>query len=123
MKNVGKSRHSIGNHTERDVKRMNELHSLSILLLCFSAALFLYAWILYRTQNSKLIAYDYAVKMKDPKAYARQFAKVIALVATAPLLSALVGLFTDSGKWTFRVLLGGVILAIAIGVDMMKKVT
>ncbi len=102
---------------------MSDLQSLSILLLCFSAALFLYAFVLYRTKDSKLIMFDYAAKMKDRKAYAKQFAKVIALVAAAPLLSALVGLLSGSGKWTFRVLLGGVVLAIAIGADMMKKVT
>ena len=40
-----------------------------------------------------MIPRNEAVKMKDKKAYARQFAKVIAVVALAPLLSGLVAIF------------------------------
>lgn len=102
---------------------MNDLRNLSILLLFFSGALFLYSFALFRSGDHRMIMRSYAVKMKNPKAYARQFAKVMALVAFAPFAAGIVGLVCDSGKYVLRVLLGGTILAIAIGADMMIKVT
>ena len=100
---------------------MNDIQNASILMMIFSAALFVYALILYLTGDSKLIMFDYAAKMKDKKAYAKRFAGIIALVALAVLVGGLVGLLTESGKLLFRFLIGGMVLAIAIGVDQMKK--
>lgn len=102
---------------------MNDVRNMSILFLVFAGALFLYAIAVWHSGNHKLIARDYATKMKDPKAYARQFGRVMALVAAAPFAAGIVGLTFDNGKYVLRVLLGGIILAIAIGADMMKKVT
>ena len=98
------------------------MRNVSILMLIFSGALFLYALLLYRTKNANLIARSYAVKMKDREAYTKQFAKVLALTAAAPMISGIVGLITDNGQLFTRFLIGGIILALLIGVDMMKKV-
>ncbi len=70
-----------------------------------------------------MIMRSYASKMKKQKAYTRQFTREMALVAAAPLLAGIVGLASDNGKYMLRVLLGRTVLAIAIGVDMMKNVT
>ena len=94
----------------------------SILMLILSGALFLYAAILAKTKDSRLIARDYAAKMEDRKAYTKQFAKVLALVAASPLAGGIAGLITDNGRLVLRIIIGGVILALLIGVDLMKKV-
>ena len=100
---------------------MNDLRNVCILLLFFSAALFLYALILFRSGNPGLIARDKTAKMKNGRAYAKQFAKVIALVAAAPFIAGITGLISGSGKIVFRILVGGAVLAIAVGIDLMKK--
>ncbi len=60
----------------------------SILMLCFSALLLLYAALLAVTKDHTMIPRNYGVEMKDPKKYAVQFSKVIALMAIPPFLSA-----------------------------------
>ena len=65
-------------------------YAYSILMFCFAGMLLLYAGLLALTGDVGLIPRNELVKMKDKKAYARQFAKVIALVALAPVLSGLV---------------------------------
>ena len=58
----------------------------SILMFCFSGALFAYAALIAVTKDERLIARNQASKAnrKDGKAYAALFAKVLALVAVAP---------------------------------------
>ncbi|MCR5088038.1 MAG: hypothetical protein K6C08_00825 [Oscillospiraceae bacterium] len=102
---------------------MDDLRNLSILLLIFSGVLFLYVLTLFATKNTKLIPRSYAAKMKDKKAYTEMLAVVMALVAAVPLAAGLIGLLSGDGRLTVRVLLGGIVLALAIGVDLMKKVT
>ena len=69
-------------------------HAYCYLLFAFSALLFLYAGLIYVTKDIRLVARNNAAKMKDPKKYAVQFSKVLAIVAIAPLLSGIVGLFS-----------------------------
>ena len=69
-------------------------HPFSILMLFFSGGLFLYAGITALTKTLILPRrYTVSAKMPDKKKYAVQFAKIIALVACAPLIAGLVGLF------------------------------
>ena len=68
-------------------------HAFSWLMFAFSGMILLFAGLLYLTGDPKLIVRSYAVKMKDPKRYARQLAKVLAIVALAPILGGLAGLF------------------------------
>ena len=95
----------------------------SILMFCFSGALLLYAALIAITKDYKMIPRNWAAKPRDGKEYASRFAKIIALVAAAPLLSGAVALFGDS-KWIMiaaaAALIGGIIGASAIGVRLMK---
>lgn len=61
------------------------MNPFSILMFCFSGALLLYAALLALTKDYGLIPRGYAVKPKDSRAYAAAFARMIALVALAPL--------------------------------------
>ena len=94
------------------------MNPFSILMFCFSGALLLYAALLAVTRDDKLIVRHYAAKMKDRKAYAARFAKVIALVAVAPAHSGIAALF--SGPLAAVVLGGETALAIWIGTEIMK---
>ncbi len=95
----------------------------SVLMFCFSGALLLYATLIAVTKDYKMIPRNWAAKPKDPKEYASRFAKIIALVAAAPLLSGIVALFGDEG-WIMAAavaaLIGGIIAAAVIGVRLMK---
>ena len=96
-------------------------YGFSILLFCFAGMLLLYAGLLALGKDPKMIPRHYAAQMKDPKAYTRQIAKVIALVATAPLHSGIVGLFLGPGVAAV-VLVVGIILCIWLGTRLMDKV-
>ena len=94
------------------------MNPFSILMFCFSGALFLYAVLLYTTKDYKLIPRGYASKMGDKKAYARQVAEVIALVAVAPAHCGYVALF--SMGWSVVVLVVEMVLAIWAGTKIME---
>ena len=96
-------------------------YAFSILMICFAGALLLYAGLLALGKDPKMIPRHYAAKIKDPKAYTRQIAKVIALVATAPLHGGIVGLFLGPGVAAVVVLLG-LVLCIWLGTGLMRKV-
>lgn len=68
-------------------------YGYSYLMLAFAAALLLYAGLLAWTKDVGLIPRMWAVKLAkdEKKRYAVQMAKIVALVAAAPALSALVG--------------------------------
>ena len=98
-------------------------YAYSILMLVFAFAIFVYAGILGSTGNYELLPVRGRVsakKPKDPKAYARQLAKVISLVACAPLLSALAGLWNIPAA--AAVLILAAVLFLFIGTRMMRKV-
>ena len=69
------------------------MNPFSILMFIFSAAILLYAALLAMTQDFKLVPRSVSVKPTDPKAYARNFAKVMALVALGPANGAYYALF------------------------------
>ena len=95
----------------------------AILMFCFSGALFLYAVILALTRDPKMIRRHYAARMENPRAYAAIFAKIMALVALAPAASGIAALVCGSDSvYPVRVLIGGFVLAITIGVYMMRKI-
>ena len=94
----------------------------SILMWVFSGGLFLYALVLFIFKDTELIPKSDKAKITDKKTYAKQFAKVIALVALAPMLSGIVGFL--GGFFMIPaviVLIGGVIAAIIIGIKIMPK--
>ena len=96
-------------------------YGYSIIMGVFSGALLLYAGLMFLTGDYDLIPTRarQSVKPKDPKRYMRQFAKVLALVALSPGLSALAGLWNMIAAMI--VLIVVFILAIVLGVKIMKK--
>jgi len=70
-------------------------YGFSILMGFFSAALLLYAGLMAWTKDYKILPYraQIPVKPKNPKRYMTQFAKVTSLVAAAPAIGGLVGLW------------------------------
>lgn len=96
-------------------------NGFSILMLLFAAALLLYAGLLALKKDYKLLPYRsrVSVKPKDPKAYAVQLAKIIALVAAAPALSGLVGFWNQAAGAI--VLIVGLPACIWLGTKIIKK--
>ena len=70
------------------------MNPFSILMLCFSGMLFLYAGLLWLTKDPGLIPRSEMAAIEDRRAYAGTFAKTMALVALAPLGSGFYGLFS-----------------------------
>ena len=97
---------------------ISTMEPFSILMLCFAAALLLYAGLLALTKDYKLIPRSYAVKVKDKRAYVLNFAKVIALTAVPPFHCAIAALF--NGALAVSVLLVEMVLALWIGTVIMK---
>ena len=98
-------------------------YGFSILMFSFSAGLLLYAG-LVALFGVSLIRRHWAVKMKDKKAYARGFARVLALTALAPAASGAVALLGDLDRMILPALLtliAGIIAAIWIGLRVAGK--
>ena len=95
-------------------------HAYSILMFCFAGALLLYGILLAATKDIGLVPRSSAAKIKDRKAYAGQFGKIIMATALAPLSSGLIA-------WNGRVAFGlvmlviGFIVCIREGTIMMQK--
>ena len=97
-------------------------YGYSILMGIFAGVLFLYGLTTFLSGDILLVARNWAAKISDKKRYARQFGKVIMIISTAPLLSALLALF---GSFMIIpaviVLIGGIIGGIVIGIHIMPK--
>lgn len=94
-------------------------HGFSILMLCFSGALFLYAALLAITKDVTLIRWYRRAKMKNRRAYALQFAKSMALVACAPLFGGLAGFLNP--WFGVGVLLALLVLALWLATKLIRK--
>ena len=88
----------------------------------FAAALLLYAGLMAWTKDYKLVPFRarVSVKPKNVKAYMTGLAKVVALVAAAPVLSALLGLWNMIAA--LIVLIAGTAVLLWIGTIIMKGV-
>lgn len=97
-------------------------YAYSIIMAVFGGMLLLYAGLMALTKDYKMLPYRSraSVKPKNPKKYAFQLSKVIALVAVAPLLSALIALW--STIVAVIVLIATVILFIWLGTKIMKNI-
>ena len=87
------------------------MNPFSILMFCFSGALFLYAVLLYITKDYKLIPRGYVSKTDDKQAYTKQVAEIVALVAVAPAHCGYIALF--SMGWSVVVLIVEMVLVTA----------
>ena len=96
------------------------MEGYSVIMRCFAGFLLIYAGILVKTKDIKMIPRSYAVNVKNKKQYAEKIAKVTALVALAPMASALVARITDAAAPSLIVLIGGFILLIWLGVRFFK---
>lgn len=90
----------------------------SILMLCFSGALLLYAGLLALTRDPALIPRCDAAKVKDKRAYAVKVAKLVALAAVPPAHCAIAAVF--NGALAVSVLVVETAMAIWIGAEVMK---
>ena len=70
----------------------------SIFMFCFALLLLLYAVAVALSKSTALIPRMDRVKVKNPKRYAWQFAKTMAIVALAPAISAVAGLLWGPGQ-------------------------
>ena len=87
------------------------MNPFSILMFCFSGALFLYSVLLYITKDYKLIPRGYVSKTDDKQAYTKQVAEIVALVAVAPAHCGYIALF--SMGWSVVVLIVEMVLVTA----------
>ena len=93
----------------------------SVIMLIFSGALLLYAGLMALTKDYTLLPLRVrrAVKPKNRKQYVVMLSKIIALVATAPVLSAVVGFWNI---WAaLVVLIAGTAVAIWMGIRLTKQ--
>lgn len=81
-------------------------YAFSYLTFGMAALTLLYAALLALSGDPKMIPRHYSAKIKDPKAYARQFAKILLLLTGSFAVSGIVGLW--------RPWIGGVTLAVTI---------
>lgn len=97
-------------------------YGYSILMGCFAGAILIYAGLMALTKDYKIIPFRsrQSFKPKDPKRYMAQLAKVIALVALSPALSALAGLWNAVAAGI--VLIVSMVLFIWLGTKIMKGV-
>ncbi len=103
-------------------------YGYAFLMLAFAAGILLYAAMI-APGNWQLIARNYAADMRDPEAYAKQFAKVLALVALAPAASAVFAIVgvqlveepDDAIGPAFLVLIVVFVLCIRRGIKMMGE--
>lgn len=95
-------------------------YAFSILMFCFAGMLLLYAGLLAAAKDPQLIPRHFASKIKNPKVYALQFAKLTALTAAAPFLSGLVGL-TDQMWAAGIVLIAAFVLCIHFGIRFFMR--
>ena len=97
------------------------MEGYAVLMACFAGFLLLYAALLAKTMDVQLIPRHYAAKMKNKKQYAKGVAKVVALVALAPLASALAAFITDAALPSLLVLFIGFILTLWLGIRMNRQ--
>lgn len=95
----------------------------AILMACFAVALLLYAGLMAWTKDYKILPLRArtSVKPKNKKVYMTQLAKVMALVALSPALSALTALWNLTAA--FIVLLAAAVFFIWLGTRIMRDVT
>lgn len=97
-------------------------YGYSILMGIFSGLILIYAGLMALTKDYKMLPLraTVSVKPKNEKLYMKQLAKVVALVALAPALSALTGLWNMIAA--LIVLVVSAIVFIWLGTKIMRGV-
>ena len=96
-------------------------YGYSILMGIFSLALLLYAGLMAWSKDYEMLPYraKNAIRPKDPEHYMTQLAKVVALTALAPALSAL--LYLWNGIAAMIALIAGMAYFLWLGTRIMKN--
>lgn len=97
-------------------------YGYSILMGIFAGLILIYAGLMALTKDYKMLPFRarVSVQPKDEKRYMKQLAKVVALVALAPALSALTGLWNMIAA--LIVLVVSAIVFIWLGTKIMRGV-
>ena len=97
-------------------------YGYSVLMAAFAAAILFYAGLMAIFKDYKMLPYRarVSVKPKDEKRYMTQLSKAVALVALAPALSALAGLWNMLAAMI--VLIVGTVVFIWLGTKLMRSV-
>ena len=96
-------------------------HAVGILMLALGALILIYAGLLGYVKNPAFIPRSHFAKIRDPQQYAKQFAKLLALVGLGPVVGGLVGLFAGNaaaGIVTFV----GIVAALCFSGRIMRDV-
>ena len=95
-------------------------YAYSVVMFCIAGGLFIYAGLLAVTKSPALIRRMNQIKVKDERRYAVQFAKTMAIIAAAFLVSGLVGLTKNTVVAIIVLvvgLIGGMIAAVKLTAD------
>lgn len=97
-------------------------YGYSVLMAIFAAALLCYAGLMavFKNYNMLPLRARTSVKPKNEKLYMTQLAKVVALTALSPALSALAGLWNMTVA--FILLIAVMILCLWLGTKIMRNV-
>ena len=97
-------------------------YGYSILMGIFASLILIYAGLMALTKDYKMLPFraTVSVQPKDEKRYMKQLAKVVALVALAPALSALTGLWNMIAA--LIVLVVSAVVFIWLGTKIMRGV-
>lgn len=97
-------------------------YAYSILMGIFAGLILIYAGLMALTKDYKMLPFrsTVSVQPKDEKRYMKQLAKVVAMVALAPALSALTGLWNMIAA--LIVLIVSAVVFIWLGTKIMRGV-
>ena len=97
-------------------------YGYSILMGIFAGLILIYAGLMALTKDYKMLPFRarVSVQPKDEKRYMKQLAKVVAMVALAPALSALTGLWNMMAA--LIVLIVSAVVFIWLGTKIMRGV-
>ena len=96
----------------------------SIIMFCMAGGLLLYAGILALAKDPMLIPRHYAANMRNKKAYAMMFAKIIAMMAVPFAVSGILGLIWNADQTlvpAIIVLIIGFIACLYLSTKIAKK--
>ena len=96
-------------------------YAYSIMMIAFGVMMLLYAGLLALCKDYKMIPRHWYVRPKDPKHYALCFAKLIAVIALGPIISAIIWFFAPTTLWVQILAIAVLVLSIVVDVKVGKK--
>lgn len=96
-------------------------YAYTIMMIAFGVMMLLYAGLLALCKDYKMIPRHWYARPKDPKKYALNFAKLIAVIALGPIVSGLIWLIAPTTLWVQILAIAVLVLSIVIDVIVGKK--